>query len=81
MAKQFYTFLPGDLEQLRIGPPGSSLHCMRVIGSFDYPRLPGPGYIRLLHLERASNDRSELRGSLKVHKLDAQCEYEAISYA
>jgi len=81
MAKQFYTFLPDDLEQLRIGPPGSNLYYMRVIGSFNYPRLPGPDYIRLLHLERASDDSSELRGSLKVHKLDAQCEYEAISYA
>lgn len=81
MAKQFYTFLPDDLEQLRIGPPESNLYYMRVIGSFGYPRPPSPDYIRLLHLERASGDPSELRGSFKVHKLNAQCGYKAISYA
>jgi hypothetical protein len=81
MARQLYAILPNDLEQLRIGPPGSNHLYMRVVSSFDYPRLPGPDYIRLLHLERASEDSSGLRGSLKVHKLDALCEYEPISYA
>jgi hypothetical protein len=81
MAKELYTILPDDLEQLRIGPPGSNLYSLLVIGSFDYPQLPGPDYIRLLHLEPASGNPSQPRGSLQVHKLDGQCEYEAISYA
>ncbi|RYP91670.1 hypothetical protein DL770_002195 [Monosporascus sp. CRB-9-2] len=80
-ASQFYSLLPDDIEQLRIGPPGSKLYYIRVFGSFEYPQLPGPDYIRLLHLEPPSDKPWELRGSLKVHKLDAQCEYEAISYA
>ncbi|RYP36060.1 hypothetical protein DL767_003532 [Monosporascus sp. MG133] len=80
-AKQLYTLLPSDIEQLSIGSPGSKLYLMRVFGSFEYPRLPGPDYIRLLHLEPPSDNPLELRGCLKVHKLDAQCEYEAISYA
>ncbi|KAF2738867.1 HET-domain-containing protein, partial [Polyplosphaeria fusca] len=48
---------------------------------FNYPPLPSSGYIRLLHLDPHSDRPSELRGSLRIHKLDAQCQYEAISYA
>ncbi|KAF2466653.1 uncharacterized protein BDR25DRAFT_395756 [Lindgomyces ingoldianus] len=80
-AKELYTFLPDDIEKLRIGPLESKLYSIRVFGSFEYPKLPGPDYIRLLHLEPASDNPLELRGCLKVHRLDAQCEYEAISYA
>ncbi|KAF1850143.1 uncharacterized protein K460DRAFT_326720 [Cucurbitaria berberidis CBS 394.84] len=54
---------------------------MGDFNSFKYLPLPGPNYIRLLHLEPASNNPAELRGYLKAHELNAQSEYEAISYA
>jgi hypothetical protein len=84
-AKQHLHQLPDDKVQVDmevdIGSNGSKLHFIQVFGSFKYPPLPGPDYIRLLHLEPASADTSVLRGSLKVHKLDENCEYEAISYS
>ncbi|RYP50029.1 hypothetical protein DL768_004384 [Monosporascus sp. mg162] len=80
-AKQFCVLLPDNIEQLSIGSSGSKFYVVRVFSSFEYPQLPGPDYICLLHLEPVSDNPSELRGCLKVHKLDAQCEYEAISYA
>ena len=80
-ARKYYTSLSDGILHLNLGPPRSKLFSMQVIGAFEYPPLPGPDYIRLLHLEPTSDDPLELRGQLKVHKLDAHCEYEAISYA
>jgi hypothetical protein len=81
MPKEFYSLFQDDLEKLRIGPPGSNTYYIRAYTLFDYPELPGPNYIRLLYLEKPSEDPSKLTGSLQVHKLDQNCEFEAISYA
>lgn len=81
MPEDFCSFFPDDMEKLRIGPPGSNTYYLRVYGLFDYPKLPGPDYLRLLHLEKPSDDPSKLTGSLQVQKLDRNCEFEAISYA
>jgi hypothetical protein len=48
--------------------------------AYTYSALPGPRYIRLIHLEPSSGDLSKLNASLKVHSLDDLCEHEAISY-
>jgi hypothetical protein len=80
MNKQFYAILPDDLEKSRISRPEVNPCYVCVIGPFDYPHLPGPDHIQLLHLEPSCDDFFTLRGSLKVHRLDSQCEYEAISY-
>ncbi|KAF2450113.1 hypothetical protein P171DRAFT_350795, partial [Karstenula rhodostoma CBS 690.94] len=48
---------------------------------FEYYPIPGPGYIRLLHLHPDSDNPAELRGCLKFHKLSEPSMYEAISYA
>ncbi|KAI1353314.1 heterokaryon incompatibility protein-domain-containing protein [Xylaria sp. FL0043] len=78
---ELYVICPRDIEQLRIGPPGSNLYYLRPFRSFQYPRIPGRDYIRLLHLHSCDHYNPSLYGDLRVHKLDGQCEYEAISYS
>ena len=78
--KPLYVLLPDGVKDLRVNPTTDCLFALRAFRPFEYPPLPGPDYIRLLHLEPASDDPSQLRGCLKVHKLDTKCEYEAISY-
>ncbi len=80
-SKEFYSLVPDDIEKLKIGPPEKNIYLLRVYASFDYPPLPGPNYIRLLHLEPPGKDPSKLTGYLKAHNLDDKPDYEAISYA
>jgi hypothetical protein len=77
--KQLYVIPSGSLRWFYDVSKGETL-VLRVIGSFEYPKLPGPGYIRLIHLHPAADQPELLNACLKVHKLDAQCEYEAVSY-
>ncbi|KAI0965816.1 heterokaryon incompatibility protein-domain-containing protein [Xylaria arbuscula] len=77
---------PGPIERYiiytrAIGLPGSNLSYMGIFRAFQHPGIPGRDYIRLLHLYPGDYDSSRLYGDLRVHKLDAQCEYEAISYS
>ncbi|KAJ4377744.1 hypothetical protein N0V83_000574 [Neocucurbitaria cava] len=72
--------LPHGIKHPKLRSAAYLQRSMRFFEPFEYPPLPGPGYIRLLHLEPPSDDPSQLKGSLKVHKLDAHCDYEAISY-
>ncbi|KAJ2984407.1 hypothetical protein NUW58_g6075 [Xylaria curta] len=59
-----------------------NVYYKRIFRLFRYPQLPGPDYIRLLHLHPTTgSSQSRLEGCLRVHKLDAQCDYEAISYS
>ncbi|KAI0802330.1 hypothetical protein GGR55DRAFT_455528 [Xylaria sp. FL0064] len=78
---ELYVICPRDIEQLRIGPPGSNLYYVRPFRSFQYPRIRGRDYIRLLHLHSCDHDNPSLYGDLRVHKLDARCRYESISYS
>ncbi|KAF1971947.1 hypothetical protein BU23DRAFT_395177, partial [Bimuria novae-zelandiae CBS 107.79] len=48
---------------------------------FEYRPILGPGYIRLLYLQPVSSDVTELRGFLRLHKLNEHSVYKAISYA
>ncbi|KAJ4304703.1 hypothetical protein N0V90_000230 [Kalmusia sp. IMI 367209] len=75
------TGLPDKFADLRVGAPASDRALNRKHRLFKYTRLPGQDYIRLLHLKPVSSNVSELRGSLKIHKLDEHCSFEAISYA
>jgi hypothetical protein len=77
--KQFYVIPTGTTQWFEDASKGKTV-VLQVISSFEYPKLPGPEYIRLIHLYPAGNQPSILNASLEVHKLDAQCDYEAISY-
>jgi hypothetical protein len=77
--KQFYVIPTGTTQWFENVSKGKTI-VLQVISSFEYPKLPGPEYIRLIHLYPAGNQPSILNASLEVHKLDAQCDYEAISY-
>lgn len=69
------------LYQRDIATLGTNIAYARTFLSFQYSKLPNKDSIRLLHLYPCSNGNSYLKGHLSIHKLDRQCEYEAISYS
>ncbi|OAL52437.1 HET-domain-containing protein [Pyrenochaeta sp. DS3sAY3a] len=72
---------PSGICRLNFGPLKRKRPTEQDSAPFRYSEMPGPDQIRLLHLEPASGNPSVLKGSLRIHKLDEKCEYEAISYA
>ncbi|KAI1288671.1 heterokaryon incompatibility protein-domain-containing protein [Xylaria venustula] len=68
------------VDKLHTGSPKSNPSYVGIFQAFRHPSIPSGDYIRLLHLYPGDDD-SYLYGDLRVHKLDAQCEYEAISYS
>lgn len=73
----FFTMLPKDYkDELKNSP----VVVLPVFRGFEYAELPGPGHVRLLHLHPIAGSPIRLSGSLRIHKFDSICDYEAISY-
>lgn len=72
---------PGGICRLNFGPLTKKRPTEQDPTPFKYSKIPGPDQIRLLYLEPASGNPAVLKGSLRIHELDEECEYEAISYA
>ena len=66
---------------LQVAAPATDESFMRKHKQFKYAPIPDSGSIRLLYLKPVTTNVPELRGSLRLHKLNKHSVYEAISYA